>query len=129
MLNMEDIKGVLMLMDYSMKVINMTIAIMIISININMDLPAIIAMGMMTKAKSSLLKNKQKNVAMVMGIIKSMIITMLITTIMNMTITTIMNMTIMIMIMIIIMILSTSTYMDRTANTRKSSRFKTHSVR
>ena len=128
MLNMEDIKGVLMLMDYSMKVINMTIVIMIISININMDLPAIIAMGMMTKAKSSLLKNKQKNVAMVMGIIKSMIITMLITTIMNMAI---MNMTIMIMIMIIIiiMILSTSTSMDRTANTRKSSRFKTHSVR
>ena len=54
MLNMEDIKGVLMLMDYSMKAINMTIVIMIISININMDLPAIIAMGMMTKVVSGI---------------------------------------------------------------------------
>ena len=125
MLNMEDIKGVLMHMGYNMKVINMTIimiiVITIISMNINTDLHAIIAMDMMIKAKSLLLKNKRKNVAMDMGIIKSMIITRLIT-IMNM------DMTIMITTMKS-MNTSTSTCMDRTASTRKNSRFKTHSVR
>lgn len=124
MLNMEDIKGVLMHMGYNMKVINMTIimiiVITIINMNINTDLHAIIAMDMMIKAKSLLLKNKRKNVAMDMGIIKSMIITMLIT---------IMNMDMTIMITTMILNTSTSTCMDRTASTRKNSRFKTHSVR
>jgi hypothetical protein len=121
---MEDIKGVLMHMGYNMKVINMTIimiiVITIINMNINTDLHAIIAMDMMIKAKSSLLKNKRKNVAMDMGIIKSMIITMLIT---------IMNMDMTIMITTMILNTSTSTCMDRTASTRKNSRFKTHSAR
>ena len=130
MLNMEDIKGVLMHMGYNIKVINTTIimiiVITIINMNINTDLHAIIAMDMMIKAKSLLLKNKRKNVAMDMGIIKSIIITMLIT-IMSMN----MDMTIMITTMILNTSIntSTSTCMDRTASTRKNSRFKTHSVR